>query len=248
MIGMARALWLCSLLSAAALAAEPSPELMKRLADWADRTDPSAVATAVTLGTVSHERGTDGSLRHTDESVMRMTQGPDGRPISEVISARRDGKDATEEARKQAEARAKSQKASEKEGRGLRGAPTPFTSADQPKYVFELLPPFPDDPAMLHLGFRPRQPGKRLFAGDAKVDPEKGAAVWMQQRSSELPPFVDEFSMELDFRAPSAHGPLLSAMRMKGMGGLPLFKKRFDVEIRFSDYQLASAPPEGAAR
>lgn len=247
---MRRWTFLAAVLAAqAAVAAEPPAELMQRLADWARRTDPQNALASVKIHTLTEELDGDGKVLHTDEVVVRVLhQGEDEFPRTELISATRDGKDQRAEAeKKQAEAREKAAKAKaegKKPQRGSLSGAMPFHADQQSRYAFTLLEPYADDPERLRIGFKPKGENQaEIFVGEAKVDPVRGAVLWMKQQPSTMPMMVDSMDMSLHFGGASEGGPLLSALRLRGKAGLPFMKKRFRVAMRLSDFQLKPAQP-----
>jgi len=226
-----------SVLATAALAEAPPRDLMKRLADWADRTQLQSAVSSLTADNVIRELDGDGRVLHTEEMVVRANLGPEG-PSAKVVKATRDGKDNLQQVlqRRRSDSRARQdriglQHISEK--------PTPFTSADQGNYLFELLPPYPDDPRKLRIGFRPRgNPEPGLYVGEAKVDPKKGAVQWLMQKPSRMPAFIDHLLIVEDFRDVPPVGPMLSSLHVAGGGGVWFIRRRFDVDICFLDLEL----------
>lgn len=227
-----------------AFAEEPSAELLARLADWTERTEPQRVSESMKMSTRSEELDGGGTVQHVDEVVTRLTRGPDGRPVPEVLRATRDGRDNIAEVRKRQAGR---QAKPDPNRKNSVSAVMPFARDAQAKYRFWLLPPYRDDPGRLRIGFGPRgEPEAGIYLGEAKVDPAQGSVLWLKQRPSKLPPFVDEIEMELEFNTSSPYGSMLSSMKFYGSGGVPLFKKRGRASIRMSDYVFAP-PVKGAA-
>src|SRR5512140_546586 len=238
--------WLAALLAlpALAFAQEPSAELLSHLADWAERTEPEKVSESIKMSSRTEELDGGGAVRHVHEVVTRLTRGAEGRPVPEILRATRDGKDDIAEARKR---QAQRQAQEERDRKTSLRALLPFGRDAQARYRFWLLPPYPDDPGKLRIGFGPRgEPDSAVYRGEAKVDAVQGAVLWLRERPSKLPPLVDEIELELEFNTPSQYGPMLSTVRFLGAGGLPLFKQRWRGDMRMSDYVFAP-PAKGAA-
>ncbi|HVE87896.1 MAG TPA: hypothetical protein VND93_33790 [Myxococcales bacterium] len=191
---------------------------------------------AVTMSSRVEELDKAGKVEHSQEVVHRLSR-KEGKPHADVVRATRDGKDVTEAERQQAEQADRDERSGGKKAE----LTTPFAAEVQQSYAFHLLGPNARDPRFQRLAFAPRgKPSRDLWVGEAVVDPETGAVRWMKQRPSELPAFVDRMEMVLEFHAATPEGYAVSDLTMEGEGGLPLFKKRFRVVSKFSDYQ---APP-----
>lgn len=202
------------LLAAPALAAEPPAELMDRLAAWAKRTDLERAVASATLSTLTEEVNDKGVVEHTEKAVFKLTHVAEGEPLkTEILSATRDGKDnreKAEERQRDNEKRAAEERKEGKPRRSFAGA-IPFASDRRDHYVFELGEPYPDAPQMLRVRFKPkRRPDPEVFTGEAKVDPEAGAVLWIKEQPSKLPTLADRFQLQLFFGHASAVGPLLS--------------------------------------
>jgi hypothetical protein len=223
---------------AAVPAPQPAPdELLKKLADHDARLTRLYKEGSVTMTSKVEELDKEGKVQKTQTVVLRLTQ-KDGKPHAEVLRASRDGKDVTEDERKEQAAKQARADEDPKGHKDPKMAMTlPFDAAVQPQYRFQLLGPDAKDPALSRLGFGPRgKPSKDVWTGEAVVDPSSGELKWMKQRPSELPTFVDRLEMVMDFGAVTSEGPAVSTLRMEGEGGLPFFKKNFRVVTTFSDY------------
>lgn len=222
------------------LLAEPSPDLMKKLADHDARLLRLYKEGGVTMTSRVEELDRGGKVQHTQTVTLRLTV-QDGAQRAEVLNAARDGKDVTEDERKEQAAK---QARAEEDPKGKMGQrrqlTLPFAAEAQPSYAFQVLGPDANDPALQRIAFGPRgKKSKDLWVGEAVVDPQKGEVRWLKQRPSDLPAFVDRIDMVLEFGAATSEGPAVSTVHMDGEGGLPFFKKRFQSVVTFKDY----APP-----
>ncbi|HYV45173.1 MAG TPA: hypothetical protein VFA20_09950 [Myxococcaceae bacterium] len=211
---------------------EPSPELMKKLADSDARLLRLYKEGAVTMTSRVEELDKGGNVQHTQTVAMRLTV-KDGAQQVEVLSAARDGQDITADERKEQAARQDPKgKTNQRQQLTL-----PFAAESQSSYAFQLLGPDANNPALQRIGFGPRgKKSKDLWVGEAVVDPQAGEVKWLKQRPSELPAFVDAIDMVLEFGASTSMGSAVSTVHMDGEGGLPFFKKRFRSVITFKDY------------
>jgi len=219
------------------LHAEPSPDLMKKLADNDARLLRLYKEGAVTMTSRVEELDKGGKVQHTQTVSMRLLV-KDGAQRAEVLSAARDGQDVTADERKEQAARQAKADEDPKGKMGQRQQLTlPFAAEAQPGYTFQLLGPDANNPAFQRVSFSPRgKKSKDLWVGEAVVDPQSGEVRWLKQRPSELPAFVDRIDMVLDFSAATPDGAAVSTVQMEGEGGLPLFKKRFRSVVTFKDY------------
>jgi len=214
---------------------EPTPELMKKLADADARLLRLYKEGAVTMTSRVEELDKAGTVQHTQTVALRLTV-KDGAQQVEVLSAARDGQDITADERKEQEAKQAGQESKGKMNQRQQ-LTLPFAAASQPSYVFQLLGPDGNNPAFQRIGFGPRgKKSKDVWVGEAVVDPQAGEVKWLKQRPSELPAFVDRIDMVLEFGAATSQGSAVSTVHMEGEGGLPFFKKRFRSVITFKDY------------
>jgi hypothetical protein len=219
------------------LLAEPSPDLLQKLAAADARLLRLYKEGAVTMTSRVEELDKEGKAQHTQTVTLRLTV-QDGAQRAEVVSASRDGQDVTADERK---AQAERQAKAEQDPKGKMGQrqqlTLPFAADAQPSYAFQVLGPDANNPALQRIAFAPRgKKSKELWVGEAVVDPAAGEVKWLKQRPSELPAFVERIDMVLEFNAATPVGPAISKVHMEGEGGLPFFKKRFRSVITFKDY------------
>jgi len=241
---MALAPLIAAAVSLLALAAEPGPvpeDLLKRLADRDAQISRLYQEGSVTLSSTVEELDGNGGVGHSQELVVRLSL-KDGKQATEVVRATRDGKDVTEDERAaEAEKRAQAEVQPKPKGAPKRKVElsTPFGATAQPDYSFRVLGPDQNDPKKLRVAFGPKgKPSKDLWVGEAIVDPETGALLWMKQHPSDLPLFVNQMDMVIEFFAQTELGNAVSKLRIEGEGGPPFFKRKFRSVTSFSDYSL----------
>lgn len=150
-----------------------------------------------------------------------------------MISATEDGKDVTEDTRKDL-----AEQDEKKNKNGSMSQASPFHPEQRAKYTFSLLAPSAAEPQFARIAFQPAgDKSSELMIGDATVDPQTGDLVRMSMRPSKNPTFVSHLYMELEFDAPTPAGRALSKLTAKGAGGIAFIKKRFAVVTTFSDYR-----------
>jgi len=204
-----------------ALAAEPDPGLLRKLAEHAARLGADRPAG---LETTVEELDSDGKPEKSYREVRKRNQDQ-----LELVSATQDGEDVLEKARER-EAKAKQGKADEQVGISL---PSPFEASQQPLYAFTAEPLDPEG-RQVRIEFRPRgKKSERISVGEAVVDPRTGELVSMALRPSENPRFVDHMLIELSLAAGST-GRRLETIAARADGGFLFFRKRIRTLTRLS--------------
>jgi hypothetical protein len=195
---------------------------------------------------------TDGSKAERSESTMRISGGTDGRRAVEVISAAKDGKDVTVEAKERAAKRhADAEKAETKEtgGKDRDDEGDDDMSLDLPgadtagKYRFTPLPAAGDSCGAAFAPAPGRGDAEGLTTGElhwscATLDP-----LWIAVSPATKVKHVSEMKLRLEL---ARSGELLYVARTvtDGVGGMLFIKRRFHVETEVSKL---SAPPPAAA-
>jgi hypothetical protein len=227
-------------LAPAARADEPDlPALLKRLGAHAEAARRAGESISMTCTDRQEEIDGDGKVKGWYEAVSRVTRAG-GREVEEIKRATEDGKDVTEEARKEL--------AEKSAGKGDKGATItvkmPFRPEEQGKYAFTLKGPAPGDPSKLLIHFAPAgKPATELLVGHALVDPVKGEVLKMTSRPSKYPTFVSNGSGEIDYGA-TPFGPVIVRSSFQGEGGILFLRKRVRGTKRCYDFAAApGAPP-----
>jgi hypothetical protein len=194
---------------------------------------------------------TDGSSPEQSVSTMRMTGGDGGPRVLEVVSATRDGKDATAKVRAdtaKAQAKADARRTARRDGKADRdeeGASLDLPGADAAgKFAFTPLPAVGEDcgasfaPASEHSGDEHLTRGE-LHWSCTTLDP-----LWVRATPVENPKGVSEMTMRLEI---SRHGDTLFVAHSvtDGVGGILFIKRRFHVETEIDE--LAPPAPAEAA-
>jgi hypothetical protein len=225
-----------SLLLSVMLAAAPEPELMKRLGEHLARLDEYEKNASFTLTVRAEELDSDNKVTHTEESVISMSQ-RDGKESQTLVKKTEDGKDTTAEAQKEQAKEKKDEEKSDKEKKDNK-MPLPFDASEQPKYRFELMAENPKRPGLTHIAFQPAgEKSSKLMMGDALVDAATGEVVHVDMRLSKTPPFVDWFSMSVEFGATTPAGRQISNLDAAGSGGIAFVKKRARVATKFTEWR-----------
>lgn len=217
-----------------ALAAAPDAALLDRIAERTKALEAFTKDAQLTVKVASDELDSDGKSEKHSELVFRVSR-KDGKPTRELVTATEDGKDVTDEKRKELD------EAKQKNGNGNgngKGQASPFHPEQRAKYAFSLLPPSDKAPGLVRIAFQPAgERSDELMLGDAAIDPQTGDVVRMSMRPSKNPRFVDYLSIELEFEAQTPAGRAISKLSARGAGGIAFIKKRYAVVTTFSDYK-----------
>ncbi len=212
--------------SVRALGADPSPELMNRLAEHDARIRRANQEGIYTTTTLAEELDGDGKVAHTQTTVIQVSH-RDGKREQVLVKAEKDGADISTEQRKKM-----------KQGAGAPVA-TPFASTEQPKYHFSVVGPDSADASLLRIHFEPTggQKSDKLFIGDALVDLTSGELISVSGRPSENPSHINRLEMRLEFNGESPLGRVLGKLTMRGDGGFLFIKKHFRATTVFSSFR-----------
>ncbi len=225
------------------LAAAPNAALVERLTAHADRLEALTKNASMTMTVRGEELDGDGKPKSTFERVTRQTV-KEGQSSQELLKAVEDGRDVTEERRREQAEKGKKKEEGDQKGRKSVsiGAALPFGKKEVEKYEYALLAPSQANPGLVRIAFKPRgAKSGELMIGDALVDPEKGELVRLSMRPSKNPRFVDHLVIELEFGAITPAGRALSRLDARGDGGFLLIHKWFHVETLFSDFEVEPA-------
>jgi hypothetical protein len=190
---------------------------------------------------------TDGDDPEESASVMRMGAGADGPEVVEVVSATRDGKDVTTEARaelakerQQAAARKKerAKEGDEEDDEGLEMTLPGGKHTDS--FTFT---PLAADGGVCGAAFAPRAEHAKddgLTAGELRWSCTSLDPLWVVARPAKYPKGVKEMSLRLEI---ARAGDTLYVGRTvtDGVGGVLFIKRKFHVETEISE--LAPVAP-----
>lgn len=230
-----------------ALASEvPPPETLARLEAGA-----TALETwpgAFTLTTRAVISKPDGDDREESVTVMRMAGGPDGPEVKEIVSATRDGKDVTAEARGELEKERKQagktdEKEKEEEDDDGFGMTLPG-GKQTGKFAFTALPVAD---GACGAAFAPRaehakEPG--LTTGELRWDCTTLDPLWLTARPVKNPKGVKEMTLRMEL---VRTGEMIYVARTvtDGVGGVLFIKRKFHVETEIAE--LAPPPAGGGS-
>jgi hypothetical protein len=222
-----------TLLSRPARAQPPDPELLARLALHAAGIEAMRTRASYLVEGELDSIDSDGKLDGVEKTIARVET--DGhRPRLVVIKSTEDGKDTTEDARR--EARTGDQKTMEQRARD--NVEMPFASAAQPHYVFDQVATDPRNPGRVEIAFVPRDPSEHTSEGSAWVDATTGTLLSAGFKLSKPGFFVDYVHVTIEFGEKSELGPAISRVTIDGKGGFLFFRKHFRGQVILSNYRI----------
>jgi hypothetical protein len=171
------------------------------------------------------------------DSVKKMTarMEADGeRERLVVLKCTEDGKDATEDARKDA----KAGNERTKEERAKRYVEMPLRASIQPHYVFHQIAVDPVDPTRVQIAFVPKEPSEHTSEGSAWVDTKTGTLVSAGFKLSKPGFFVEYVHLTIELGEKTELGPAISRVTVDGKGGILFFRKHFRGEAKLTDYRI----------
>jgi hypothetical protein len=189
----------------------------------------------------------NGSGEHisTEESLLRFTVGADGEPESELIWARKDGEDVTEERRENPQG-----------GSPFGGGPGGGDDGEEDGNAFSGLQKSPFDPAeqsnveIEDTGRIERVGGIRARrfdfvhktgpdssnVGTAWLTPDTGMPVKIELTLSQLPFYIESLSMRQYFGRDEQDRWISTALEFDGVGRVLFFRREIVSRLEFSDY------------
>jgi hypothetical protein len=232
------ALPLLAILTASPLTPVHYPALDALIARTGERFDAQVKGSMAALHRVSvhvEELDSDGKVEHVEDQVLEATGKGSTRQFV-LISAKEDGKDVTAE-----------RKAKHDSSQGRRGNKSghsvghhglsdinPFAASERGHYLIWAVAPLPNGKGPVHLHFKPPQPTKDRFEGDAWVDPASGAIEEIQVAPSELPMLVDVLTVHAKLDAAKPDGRA-TELDMEAGGHLLFWGKHARIHLTF-DY------------
>jgi hypothetical protein len=228
------ALLAASLVSARpALAQPPDPELMARLAIHAEAIERMRTHASYAIEGVLEGLDGDGKVDSVKKMTARMES--DGeRERLVVVKCTEDGKDTTEDARK--DARAGNERT--KEERAKRYVEMPLRASIQPHYVFDQIAIDPLDPTRVQISFVPKEPSEHTSEGSAWVDTKTATLVSAGFKLSKPGFFVEYVHLTIELGEKTELGPAISRVTVDGKGGILFFRKHFRGEAKLTDYRI----------
>jgi hypothetical protein len=218
----------------AALAAAPPAELMERLAGYAVRFETVRTHASYAVSGQYETLDGDGKADCIKKMVARVD--PDGEtPRLTVVSYTEDGKDKTDEARKDARERAEKQRTA----RDKKRFRIPILAEEQPRYDFDQVQVDAADPTRVRISFTPKVRASDTIEGSAWVDTRTGTLISAGFKLSKTPIFVDFVHFTVQFGQTTELGPAVSTVFVEGKGGILFFRKHFQATAMLSDYRFA---------
>jgi hypothetical protein len=212
----------------------PSPELLAKLADYADRFERQRTHASYAVEGRLDELDRDGKTDETKELWGHVdADGTEARLT--VIRYLDDGKDKTADAIKEARESAEKSKKKKKEGKELK---MPIRGDEQARYVFDQVETDPHDPARVRITFVPKERADDTVEGSAWVNADSGAPISAGFKMSRTPIFVDYIHFTVEFGAQTSLGPAVSKVIVDGKGGILFFRKHFRATASLSDYRI----------
>ncbi len=219
--------------------AEPPPaELLQKLAAHQARLEALGKRMEVTMQARSEELDKAGKAVGVEETVVRFYV-QDGKDVSELVRAVKDGKDVTAERRRE--------ERKKKKGEGTFSFSDAFAADQQKRFRFELKGAVPGAPGQVRVAFAPLEPSQQLLEGEALVDEAAGEVIAVKAHPSELPMLADRADVAVDYGAKTDAGRTLSRIVIQGEGGILFLRKRVRATITLS-YAPRGEAAEGQAR
>jgi hypothetical protein len=222
-----------ALLSRASYAQPPDAGLLARLAVHAAAIERMRTHASYALEGELDSLDGDGKVDSVKNMSARIVA--DGeRTRLVVLRCTEDGKDTTEDARK--DARAGNEKT--KEERSKQHIEMPFLPEAQPRYAFDQVAVDAADPARVQISFVPKEPTEHTSEGSVWVDTKTGTFLSAGFKLSKPGFFVEYVHLTIEFGAKTELGPAISRVTVDGKGGLLFFRKHFRGEATLSDYTI----------
>jgi hypothetical protein len=237
----------CFALAAAAVAVAsdtPPPETLSRLESAGTVLERwPGTFTLTTRAVISKPDGDD---REESVSVMRMGGGPEGPEVKEIVSATRDGRNVTAEARGELEKERKKTRAAAESGKekddgeedGLEMTLPGGRQTD--KFAFTALPAGAEG---CGVAFAPRTEHAReagLTTGELHWECTTLDPLWLVARPAKYPKGVKEMTLRMEI---ARAGETLYVARTvtDGVGGVLFIKRKFHIETEIAELALAPA-------
>jgi hypothetical protein len=211
----------------------PPPELMARLAATSAAMEDVRERVSFAIESRVEELDGDGKVTSVKTSSARVVKDEKG-SHTVVVKAVEDGKDTTEDARKQAAKEdARSDEAKKKERVEI-----PFTAAQQAHYVFDQVETDPASPTHVRITFKPKSADSRSVDGSAWVDTTSGQFLTAGFKIVKPGMFVDFAHVTVEVGGKTELGPVVSRITFEGKGGFLFIHKHFRGSAVMSDYKV----------
>jgi hypothetical protein len=227
----------CVLSSLAAWAQPPSPDLLARLAEHAEKFERMKKRISFDVSGQLQTLDSDGKVDGTKALVGHLES--DGKEAKfTIVRYTEDGEDKTDEAKKKQREREVEKRKEEAKG-GRRELRMPFHVYEQPRYTFDQIEIDKADPTRVRISFVPKIREEDTFEGSAWVDTKSGMVLSAGFKLSRTPMFVDYVHFTVVFGAPTALAPAVSRVSVDGKGGILFLRKRFHGEAVLTNHRLA---------
>jgi hypothetical protein len=211
----------------------PPPELMSRLAATSAAMEDVRNRVSYAIETRVEELDGDGKVTSTKTTSARVVKDEKGSHMI-VLKEVEDGKDTTEDARKEiAKQDARSDADKKKEHVEI-----PFTAAQQTKYVFDQVETDPAAPTRVRITFKPKDPDSHSVDGSAWVDTTSGQFLSAGFKIAKPGMFVDFAHVTVEVGGKTEIGPVVSKITFEGKGGFLFIHKHFRGSAVMSDYKV----------
>jgi hypothetical protein len=216
-----------------AVAQPPDPELMARIAVHAEAIERMRTHASYAVDGVLERIDGDGKVDRTKRMSARIeADGEVARVV--VVKCTEDGKDCTQDARKDA----KEGNLRTKEERAKKYLDMPFRASVQPLYTFDQIAVDPRDPSRVEIAFAPKQPDEHSSEGTAWFDTKTATLLSAGFKLSRPGFLVDYVHFTIELAQPTPLGPALSRVTVDGKGGILFFHKHFRGEAKLFDYTI----------
>ncbi len=209
------------------------PELMAKLATYAEAFQSQEKHLSYTLTGKFEVIDTDDKVTETKEASARV-EATGGEPKVTVLKYTEDGLDKTADAQKEmreAQAKHKKKKESDKDLK------MPILAAQQDRYTFDIVEQN-DDGSHVRIQFTPKEPADNTVEGSAWVDATAGTVMSATFRLSKTSLFVHYIHFALEFGEHSSLGPALSKITVEGEGGILFLRRKFRGVATLSGYSV----------
>jgi hypothetical protein len=216
-----------------ARAQPPAPELLARVAVHAEAIERMRTHASYAIEGELDSLDGDGKVEGVKKVKARIeADGEKTRLI--ILSSFDDGKDTTEQARKDA------RKGNErtKEERAKQHVEMPFVGSVQPRYTFDQIAVDPADPTRVEIAFVPKEPSEHTSEGSAWIDTKSGTLLSAGFKLSKPGFFVDYIHLTIELAAKTELGPAISRVTVDGKGGILFLRKHFRGEAVLTDYRI----------
>lgn len=217
-----------------ALAKPVSPELLGRLATYAQAFEEQRKRASYHLDGKLEVLDGDGKVTETKELAARV-DATGGDPKLVVLKYTEDGEDKTSDAVKEAAENAAKHRRKKASGKELK---LPILATQQARYGFDELERS-EDGARLRIQFTPLAPAEDTVEGSAWVDVAAGTVLSASFRLSKTSLFVHYVHFTVEFSAQTSLGPAASTVTVDGEGGILFFRRRFRGAATLSAYSIA---------